>query len=175
MNFLKQNVLLQGGPMGRFEWFGIIPNDTLLEDILQPGWWLHYASGHTMLKPFQIVELVTEDMLLDIELRVLKVSENLVYVRPLRIFEDVARAGLRDQVKAAVEANASAADVPDWLKDDYKVGFSPKAQWYVTLKKANQTIKSGFKSKTEAVAYAIDHAGRAGIKAPAPPQEQVAA
>lgn len=172
MNFLKQNVLRQGGPMGRFEWFGVIPNETLLEDILKPGWWLHYASGHTMLKPFQIVELVTEDMMLDIEVRVISVKDNLVYVRPLRIFESESRAGLREAVRQAETANASTADLPDYLAGDYKIGFSPKAKWYVNLKKAGTTVKSGLATKADAVAYVLAHAKAAGIEAP---QEQVAA
>lgn len=159
---LKSNALQNGGGIARFEWFAVIPNDTLVEDILKPGWWVHWASA---LKPMQRVELVSEDFLLDLDLRVIKVDNNLVWVKPLRITEDrAAGAGLAEARAAIADKKAvdDKADLPDNLKDEYKVGFAPGNNlYYVTLKATKVTIKTGFKTKPDAIAFAVEHSKQA--------------
>lgn len=160
---LKANAL-QGAGYARFEYFGVIPNDTLLKDILKPAWWVHWAPT---LKPMQRIELVTEDCLLDVELRVVRIRDGLVWVNPIRVTEDAAARAHLAQTKAdAAEARlvAETADLPDNLKDSYKVGYTAgSGLWYVTLKATKTTIKTGIAGKPAAIAWAIEHAKSAGI------------
>lgn len=158
---LKSN-LLKGTAFARQAWLAIVPNDTTVEEVLKPGYWVHYAPT---LKPYAVIEVISEDCLLDMDVRVTRIAEGLVYVRPIRIVEDTeGRAAIISAKTAEATDDTPLPPIPD----GYKVGFAPGNQlYYVKLNATGATVKPGIKTRREAVEYAIEHAKKAGVLAAA--------
>ncbi len=152
---------LKGTTFARQAWLAIIPNDTTIEDVLKPGFYANFASDPPVIKPYAIIELVTADGMLDVELRVIKVERGLVFVRPLRITE----AKGRDEVLKELAEPKTADDAPlPELPAEYKVGKIPaNGLYYVQLKITGVTLVTGL-SKHKAYEFAIEHAKKAGIE-----------
>jgi len=162
LNPLKSIALVNGGTNARFEWFAKIPNDTVLEDILKPGWLIHVAAK---LKPFQRIELVTEDGMLDVDLRVLRIADGLVYTNPLRVTENKEARAYLAAARAKVASDATAAgeaELPP-MPEGYKRGHSPANGYFVVMKATGKTIKTGLPTKIDAVQWATEHAKQAGL------------
>jgi len=107
-----------------------VPAGTSLEDVMTPTFWSHYAWR---LKPNAIIEVVSEDGVLDCDLRIMEVGPTFAKVRLLRHFTEQATAE-----KAA----------PVSL-DGVEVDFGGKAdRWRVVHQ--GEVIKSGFATEKEA-------------------------
>lgn len=156
---------LKGTQFARQAWFAVVPNDTTVDDILKPGFYAHFASDPPVIKQHAVIELVTQDGLLDVELRVVKVERGLVFVRALRITEAEGRAQVLKELAeptAPVEGDA----LPE-VPAEYKVGFAPGNKlYYVQLKATGQMLINGL-TKRKAHEFAIEHAKKAGALAAA--------
>jgi hypothetical protein len=149
-NVLKSNAL-KNPVYDRQSWMAIVPNDTRAEDVLRPGYWVHFAR---MLRPYAIIEVISEDCLLDMELRVVRVTEGLVYVRPLRVNDD--KSARKIVEKSTVDTDTDAREP---APDGYKIKFTAGNQsYYVQLKETNTTLFKGLPNWDAAIEKAKDHA-----------------
>lgn len=119
-----------------------------LEDILRPGFWAHHVGR---LKVGDLVDVLTTDGGIDIQLRVIESGIGFVSMRPLRIWvREEADTGPQTPVEAL-------GDVPD----GYIVNHTPKTSWRVLTKEPSAEVSRGHKSKAEATNAAIAHAAKA--------------
>ena len=137
-----------------------MPNDTLLEEILAPGFW---ANHWNTVKRGARIELLRVDNTLDVTLRVLGTAPGLVFVRPIAMHVDnsnVEQATLENAHidTAAVEAlNQRVAA----LQRGYKIGYADGGVdrgWWVQLKSSREVIANKITTKTAAVEFAEKHA-----------------
>lgn len=135
-----------------------VDDDVTLEDIMRPAFWAHHAKT---LRPFNVVEIVRQNMSLDMEVRVLEVGTGYVVVRPLRFWEDKAVADARAQAVAA--ADAGGADVV--LPAEYKI-TSGRGSFVLTFIPNDTKLGSAYKSRAAAIVAAREHAAKAGIAWP---------
>jgi hypothetical protein len=151
----------QSADYSRDYWHCEVPNDTLLEDVLKSSFWVHVLSR---LKPHALVDVMTFDGLLDIQLRVAKVSNGIVVMRPRMVFED--KAARAPVLAAAAAATADARPVAEQMEeirasvpDGYKVGWNPgKKNYYVQLKGSGLKVAENITTRDEALAFAVKHA-----------------
>lgn len=109
---------------------------TTLEDVTAPGYWAHHVSR---LRPGSIIEVLSEDNVLDCELRVLEVGPTFAKVRVLRNF-----------VAEAVPK------VERSVPDDIKVDYAGKVEkWRVVHK--DTIVKTGHGSREEAEKFAEEY------------------
>jgi hypothetical protein len=135
----------------------IDPSATI-EDILRPSFWAHHVAR---LNVNDLVDVMTTDGGIDIQLRVIEKGIGFVVMRPLRIWtrDEGLSAGEGNDTSAASEA---LGDVPE----GYTVGHTPKTSWRVLTKEPNLEVSRNHKSKAEAINAAIAHAAKAnGIAA----------
>lgn len=128
-----------------------VPNDVRVGDLLRPGYWAHHAGK---LKAGDLIDVLSADLALDLQLRVIEAETGLVTMR-LRF--------------------VSAAREDDELPDDdeaeplleaplgYKVGFTEADHYYVISRmvKPPMTISTGHETHNDAVRAAIEHAAKA--------------
>lgn len=155
MNPVAPNEFFVGADYKRQSWHVVVPNDTLLTDILKPAFWVNVAPS---CKPHALIDVMTPDGTLDMQLRVVKIVAGVMTVRPRFIWEDKeARAHLYAKQGGAPTAEdpaVSEAPVPD----GYKVGWNPgKKLHYVQLKATGVKLKEDFATRPEAIGYAIAH------------------
>lgn len=151
----------QGADYARDYWHCEVPNDTRLEDILKSTFWVHVLSR---LKPHALVDVMTFDGLLDVQLRVAKIANGIVIMRPRMVFED--KASRAPILAAAAAANPDARTPQELMEevrasvpDGYKVGWNPgKKNYYVQVKGSGLKVAENIATRDEALAFAVKHA-----------------
>lgn len=138
-----------------------MPNDTLLEEILAPGFWANHWQA---IKRGARIEVMRSDNTLDVTLRCLGTAPGLVFVRPIGEphvdNSNVEQAVLENAHidTAAVEAlNQRVSD----LQAGYKIGYADggvEKGWWVQLKTSREIIAKKITTKTAAVEFAEKHA-----------------
>lgn len=131
----------------------VVPNDTLLSDLLRPGAWVHHADA---LKPGALVDVIREDMSLDVQLRVLASQRGLVDMRARMVYNDRATEGELLAARSKGDEPEAEEVLPE-VPEGYKVYFAPKIRWAVQLKDTTQVIFKDLPSKSEAIRKAIEH------------------
>jgi len=126
-----------------------VPYDVTVDDIMRPGFWAHHA---TALKKGDILDILTEDDSLDVQVRVTGIGIGMVFMRLLR--DDPRRL---EKPAAKSPEDTSAATV-DEVPDGYLVNFAPKHGHRVILKETGMIISKEHKSKADAIAAAFNHA-----------------
>lgn len=132
--------------------------EATIEDILRPSFWAHHVPR---LNVNDVVDVLTTDGGIDIQLRVIEKGIGFVIMRPLRIW-------LRDEVSAIGGAEPASApvDALGELPEGYRVDHTPKTSWRVHTKDPSQEVSRNHKSKNEAINAALAHAAKAnGIAA----------
>jgi hypothetical protein len=151
----------QSADYARDYWHCEVPNDTLLEDVLKSSFWVHVLSR---LKPHALVDVMTFDGLLDIQLRVSKIANGIVVMRPRMVFEDKAsRAPILAAAASALTDTRPIAEQMEEIRDQvpagYKVGWNPgKKNYYVQIKAGGLKVAENIATRAEALAFAIKHA-----------------
>lgn len=151
----------QGADYARDYWHCEVPNDTKLEDVLKSSFWVHVMSR---LKPHALVDVMTFDGLLDVQLRVAKIANGIVVMRPRMLFEDKeSRAPILAAAASAVTDKRPAQEIIEEMRskvpDGYKVGWNPgKKNFYVQIKASGVKVLENAATKDEALAFAIKHA-----------------
>jgi hypothetical protein len=150
----------QGAEYARDYWHCEVPNDTLLTDILKSSFWVHVMSR---LKPHALIDVMTFDGLLDVQLRVSKIANGIAVMRPRMVFEDTeARAPILAAMAAAktnLTGLDAAAEIRDKVPEGYKVGWNPgKKNYYVQIKGSGAKVAENIATRDEALAFAIKHA-----------------
>lgn len=156
MTPVAPNEFFVGAEYKRQSWHVVVPNDTLLTDILKPAFWVNVAPS---CKPHALIDVMTPDGTLDVQLRVVKIVAGVMVVRPRFIWEDKeARAHLYSkQGAASVDDAGVVSEQP--VPAGYKVGWNPgKKLHYVQLKATGVKLKEDFATRPEAIGYAIAHA-----------------
>lgn len=114
--------------------------DITIEDILRPSFWAHHTN---VLRPDDLIDILSTDGGLDVQVRVVGKGIGMVMVRPLRVW-------VRDQEQAADD---SGLEVPA----GYTVSFAPAQKWRVVVNDPHMIISKDHKSRAEAVAAAVAH------------------
>lgn len=154
---LKSHELLKPGELkhsahARYLYSVIVGNDVPLARILMPGFWAnHWQAFQGM--PFGRVEVVSEDGMLDVDLRCVRAEPGLVYMRPLRVFDQTDRRGSAGTSK---KAPGPKLIVPE----GYKVRNAPrgpKPGWFVQLNSTGNKVGEGIATEAEAIKFAQEH------------------
>lgn len=153
------NALSQAADYARQSWHVVVDNDVTLEDVLRPSFWAHHANK---IQKFALIDVVSQDMTLDVQLRVLETGTGYVVTRVRIEFQDADKAAERKAEAAA--ADAGAADTVA-LPDEYKISMG-KGGFVVTYVPTDAKIATGKKTRAEAVTEAKAHATKAGIAWP---------
>lgn len=157
-------------------WHCVVDADTLIEDVLKPVFWVHVMSR---LKVGALVDLVSPDFTLDVTVRVTMIREGLVFVRPIRVYEDKKAREAVYARRAALASEGVAVDVMEQQRelsnkspDGYKVGVNPTNKlWYVTIKATGLQLYKDIPDRAEALKRAWAHANAAGVTSEKAPQE----
>ena len=126
----------------------VVPYDTTIEDIIRPGYWAHHSGT---LRKGDILDILTEDDSLDVQVRVTGIGIGMVFMRLLR--DDPRRL---EKPAAKSPEDTSAATV-DEVPEGYLVNFAPKHGHRVILKETGMIISKEHKSKADAIAAAFNH------------------
>lgn len=123
-----------------------VPTGTAPEDVLRPGFWAHHAN---QLPINTLIDILSEDSGLDMQVRVIGRGIGMVHMRPLRIWvrEETA------QAKQEEGGDDDDAGVPE----GYTVNFAPRHSWRVIRDEPHAIISTGHKSRAEAVEAAVSH------------------
>lgn len=108
-----------------------VPAGTTLEDVLTPGYWANHAYR---LKRGAVIEILSEDNLLDCELRVLEVGPTYAKVRLLRNY-------VAEDVKATPKKPTP--------EEDIEVNYGGKQDRWRVIHRGH-VVKSGFETIFEA-------------------------
>lgn len=151
----------------RQEWHCLVPDDTLIEDVLKPVYWVHVMGR---LKPGALVDILSRDGSLDMQVRVLAIQNGNVMVRPRIIVQAEGRAERVMAMRAETQSQGGLdgfelqAEIRAITPDGYKVGYNPgKKNWYVQLKADGSKLYSDIMSREKALELAIAHAKAAGV------------
>lgn len=115
-----------------------VPPGTTLEDVTTPTYWVNHAFR---LKPGAVIEVLSEDNVLDCELRVLETGPTFAKVRVIRNY-----------IEQATVSRPLAPEVADEVKTEYA---NKTDRWRVTHK--GEVIKAGFGTEAEAVKAADEY------------------
>jgi hypothetical protein len=127
-----------------------VDHETTLEDILRPGFWAHHTN---VLRVDDLIDILSADGGMDVQVRVIGKGIGLVNVRPIRVW-------VREQ-EAAVEGPVL-TEVPD----GYTINFAPAQRWRVMTNEPHMIISKDHQTKSDAIKAALEHAGKAqGIAA----------
>ena len=140
----------------------VVPNSVTLEDVLRPVTWVHHAfkfaptpNGNP--RRFGVIEVMSEDGLLEVHLRVLGVVDGLLRVRAYYHYEDPNRV-----LDKPVEI-VSTSDLPrEPTPEGYKIGFAPATGYWVKLDATNEIIFRNLHNHKMALERAVSHAKAAG-------------
>lgn len=125
--------------------------DTTLDDILRPGFWAHHTN---VLRVNDLIDVLSIDGGLDVQVRVTGKGVGMVNVRPLRVW-------VRQQ-EAAAANEPELTDVPA----GYTVNFAPAQRWRVMTNEPHMIVSKDHLSKSDAIKAAVEHATKAqGIAA----------
>lgn len=120
-----------------------------VQDVLRPGFWAHHAG---VLRADDLIDILSEDGGLDMQVRVVGKGIGMVMVRPLRIWQDEAR---------TVDGAADEADSSLSAPDGYTINFAPKQRWRVMTNNPHEVISKDHPTKAAAVAAALAHSAQA--------------
>lgn len=120
----------------------VVPQGTALDDILRPGFWAHHA---TRLNVDDIIDIVSEDRALDVQVRVRSIGPAMA--------EMAFRYGRADAPATVAKIEEEAAEAPE----GYKVSFAPRHGWRVLMDGFAEPITKNHASKMEAVNSARAH------------------
>ncbi|RWL14883.1 MAG: hypothetical protein EOR57_31550 [Mesorhizobium sp.] len=127
--------------------------ETTLEDVLRPGFWAHHAQT---LKVDSLIDILSEDGGMDVQVRVVGKGVGMVHVRPLRVWVR------KEEADAAGEPELTDVDIPE----GYTVSFAPTQRWRAMTNEPHMIISKNNMSKSDAIRAAIEHAQKAqGIAA----------
>lgn len=130
----------------RSHWHVVVTPDITLDDILRPGFWAHHVGS---LNPMDLVDVVSQDMTLDVTLRVTGKGIGFVDMRPVRVY--------------ASEATQAGDDEPEidlTVPEGYIVNHAPKTGWRVLTKDPHLEVSRNHKTRMEATLAAIEHSRR---------------
>ena len=145
--------LIHQAEFARAYWHLTVPNDVTIADLLRPAFWQHYPAT---LKAPALIDVMSEDMELDVQLRVLDTEVGAVHVRLRAAFNT--REG-EEETGEPIEV-----ELPD-VPQGYRVGFTPARQYYaqLTLEPGRkEMVSQNHETKLEAIEAAIEHAKRSG-------------
>lgn len=127
----------------------VVPHDVTLNDLTRPSYWAHHTAR---LNKNDLVDVLSEDDGLDVQLRVIGKGTGYVEMR-------VVRAWLRE----STETEEGGELIGDALSppEGYIVNHAPKTGWRVLTKEPHLEVSRGHKSKLEAIQAAVDHATKA--------------
>lgn len=115
-----------------------VPAGTTLADVTEPSYWANHAFR---LKPGAVIEIVSEDNVLDCDLRVLETGPTFAKVRVIRHY---------------VETAAAKKQAPKEVTDEIAVDYGGKQdRWRVVHK--GEVIKAGLATETEAAKAAEEY------------------
>lgn len=127
----------------------VVPVDHTVDDILRPGYWAHHPDKFRV---FDLVDVLTEDGNIDMQLRVVRKSVGMVVMRPVRIW----------QADEKPKTEPAPADEPDMeVPEGYEVNHVPAHKWRVMTKNPSQIVSKGHGSKNEAIRAAVAHFNQA--------------
>jgi hypothetical protein len=115
-----------------------VPPGTTVEDLLEPSYWVNHAFR---LKPGAVIEVLSEDNVLDCELRVLETGPTFAKMRVLRQHVE------KPAVKKAVLSETAGE-----VKHEYANKID---KWRVVHR--GEVIKAGFGTEAEAVKAADEY------------------
>lgn len=141
-----------------------VANDTLLSELLTPGYWSNVAP---ILRRADLIDVIRQDLSLDVQFRVLSVDKGLPVLRlaVVRHADKEIEANIEAEQKLAVEqANAPAEELPE-VPPDYKVGYVPAHGHFVQFKPTKDFIFTKQASRKAAILAAIAHAKKASQQA----------
>lgn len=146
-------MLLGSGDVGHYT--GWVANDTLLEDILKPGWW---ANQTGKLRKGSKVTLMRHDMSLVVELRVLALEVGMVHVRLC-----FGKPEHQDDSNIAKAIGGSFDETALEVPTGYKVASQTNLAGYYANTPQGESITKGARglSRHQATQMAIDHFNRA--------------
>lgn len=153
---------MQAADYARQTWHVLVGNDVPVDDILAPAAWVHVAP---YIKPHALIDVLSEDGHLDMQLRVVKLEDGLVFVRPRFFYEnEAARAPLIAAAKS--EAKVTPKELVEQAREQapagYKCGFSAtKKTYWVQLKATGKMLKEGLPTMQAALDFAKAHAAKA--------------
>lgn len=139
---------LAGADFVRRTYHVVVPNDTMLEDIVKPIFWSQHAI-ELRTRAGALIDVVREDYSLDVQLRIVRVDKDLVFVRPLRVHED--------------NSNLTTADGTDTREapEGYKVDQTPKG-YYAKRLSTSTVIAEALPSRAAAIDAAVKHKSASG-------------
>lgn len=141
-------------PIG-FEWshYSVtVPNGTTLNELLTPGYWAHHADRF---KPRDLVEVLSEDTELDVQLRVIDTGVGYVAMRLCLKRHDYGKG----KPAVTVETDEDKSPLPD-VPEGYKIGWNVGSRTYYAqsnLVRPPEIVSEGHTSKREAIEAAIEH------------------
>lgn len=125
--------------------------DTTLDDILRPGFWAHHTN---VLRINDLIDILSIDGGLDVQVRVTGKGVGMVNVRPLRVW-------MRKE-----EAEASGEPELTEVPEGYTVSHAPTQRWRVMTNDPHMIVSKDHLSKSDAIKAAVAHAQKAqGIAA----------
>ena len=123
--------------------------DVFLEDLMRPGFWVHHADK---LNRNDIIDVISTDGALDVQLRVTGREKGLVFLRPLRIHNE------RGAAPESIGDHKPSMAVPD----GYVVDYTDATSWRARTRNPAIVLATGLKSEAEAVTACVAHAEKAG-------------
>jgi hypothetical protein len=130
----------------------VVPHDVTIEDLTRPGYWAHHTAR---LSKGDLVDVLSEDDGLDVQLRVTGKGTGYVEMRVIRAWQ-------REQ---AADEDEELGDVSLSPPDGYIVNHAPKTGWRVLTKEPHQEISRNHTSKLHAIQAAVAHAAKANGQA----------
>ena len=121
----------------RNHWFATIPAGTVLETILEPAYWAHYARDR--IRPMDLIEAFCEDGSWEALLRVM-------YVGKIEVNLSIISRVQHDQ-----PVNDADADIY------YIKWVSPSVKYAVKRRDTDEVVQSGFFPKSKAIDYMRRH------------------
>lgn len=131
----------------RQHWHLTVSPDVTVEDVLRPDFWAHHVPK---LNVPDLIDIVSSDLGLDVQLRVIGKGVGYVQMRPLRVYvRETDHAVEADEVP-----NLTEADIPA----GYVINHAPKTLWRVFTKDPQIEVSRQHISKQHAIQDAIRHA-----------------
>jgi len=133
-----------------------VDNDVTLDELMIPGFWAHHANT---VQPKDLVDVLSLDMELDVQLRVIETGVGFVVMRVCSVRHD-------RTVANDVDEGDEPGELPQVPKG-YKVGFTPKRGYYVQSSHVTpaEIVSSDHQTRREAIFAAIDYDKKINTKA----------
>lgn len=135
-----------------------VGNDVTLDDLLTPGFWAHHANT---LQSKDLLDVLSEDMQLDVQLRVIEPGVGFVTMRQCVVRHN--RSAVADVAAVEDEDTSELPAVPKGYKVGWNVG---KRTYYVqsNLVSPAQIVSEDHETRRDGIEAAIAHAAKVGTK-----------